>query len=602
MLRHRPPFRPLFVILLVAGCSSSSPIDEPEVTADSALTEDVHFARIALSSHFCGVTDSGSVVCRGDSSHLQIGAAEADGTVFISNTIEVAPASAKVADVSVANGISCLRGQDGRVACWGAPFGTALPTMAQAARRPDPIALPAKANAVRLGSGFDTDFFACALLETGAVSCWGSNRYGSIGDGTVAPRKQPTTPIGLGSAVADLDVGLLSACAVLADGSVRCWGFEHYLSQRIGPNQPMHAITTPTAVPGIPGAAKKIAVRDSGACALSVDGTVACWNEDHAPAIVAGLPSDVVAVESHGATRTCALTATKEAWCWAKDEQASKLAVAGEIVQIVPGKRTCALLVDQTLRCAGAPMIDLAQPSATATTTFAPWAFPADAVVDYRGRPFGAACGTTPARGVRCWGYGAMGTGSFTPGVAKAANITLPERVAELDSGDIACARLESGAVRCWLTEGYEEDRFPAGSDPSKPVEVIPASDGATSIAVARGSVCIVRSASGALYCWGRTAPFRAPGSLPTELASGLRQVVYGFGEYCAITAAGAAVCTSHDGAVRTVVPNGVERLVAHFSRTCAFTTGGQALCWERGGPAVDPGLSPARIDAERER
>ena len=64
----------------------------------------------------------------------------------------------------------------------------------------------------------------CALLSTGAAICWGSNLNGQLGDGTTANRPTPTAVIGLSSDVTAISGGREHTCALLATGAVTCWG------------------------------------------------------------------------------------------------------------------------------------------------------------------------------------------------------------------------------------------------------------------------------------------------------------------------------------------------------------------------------------------
>jgi alpha-tubulin suppressor-like RCC1 family protein len=67
--------------------------------------------------------------------------------------------------------------------------------------------------------------FGCALRDDGAVTCWGSNAFGQVGDGRVEPGASSTP-----SRVAELsDVDEVRsywthACARTSDGDVFCWG------------------------------------------------------------------------------------------------------------------------------------------------------------------------------------------------------------------------------------------------------------------------------------------------------------------------------------------------------------------------------------------
>ncbi|MFN3202882.1 MAG: fibrinogen-related protein [Bradymonadia bacterium] len=74
----------------------------------------------------------------------------------------------------------------------------------------------------------------CALLDDGSVKCWGSNSGGRLGIGTsVGPvgdaagemgDNLPTVNLGTGRTATFLTVGSAHTCAVLDNGRVKCWG------------------------------------------------------------------------------------------------------------------------------------------------------------------------------------------------------------------------------------------------------------------------------------------------------------------------------------------------------------------------------------------
>ena len=37
---------------------------------------------------------------------------------------------------------------------------------------------------------------SCALLDDGTARCWGGNEYGQLGDGTTTPRSEPVEVVG----------------------------------------------------------------------------------------------------------------------------------------------------------------------------------------------------------------------------------------------------------------------------------------------------------------------------------------------------------------------------------------------------------------------
>jgi alpha-tubulin suppressor-like RCC1 family protein len=57
-----------------------------------------------------------------------------------------------------------------------------------------PQAVPGVTSAVGIASGDSHD---CAILEGGAVVCWGSNGFGQLGDGTTVDSSAPVSVVGL---------------------------------------------------------------------------------------------------------------------------------------------------------------------------------------------------------------------------------------------------------------------------------------------------------------------------------------------------------------------------------------------------------------------
>ena len=67
---------------------------------------------------------------------------------------------------------------------------------------------------------------ACALLGDGTVKCWGFNTSGQLGDGTQTQRLTPVTVAGLpgGKTVSAIEGGFAYTCALFTDGTAACWG------------------------------------------------------------------------------------------------------------------------------------------------------------------------------------------------------------------------------------------------------------------------------------------------------------------------------------------------------------------------------------------
>lgn len=183
--------------------------------------------------HTCAVLSTGEVSCWGLGNGGQLG----NGTNANAQTTPTPPISLPggTAAIGVVGGNlhTCALLDRGQVSCWGNNTFGYLGTGDNANRNTPspPINLPAGTTATGLSTG---RAHVCAILTTGGVSCWGLGATGRLGTGNSADRNTPSPPLALpaDTTATALDVGTDHACAVLNTGQISCWGFGN--SGRLG--------------------------------------------------------------------------------------------------------------------------------------------------------------------------------------------------------------------------------------------------------------------------------------------------------------------------------------------------------------------------------
>lgn len=218
---------------------------------------------------------------------------------------------------------SCAITDSGGVECWGnndqgqlgnATFATST--------TPQPVAGLAGVRQV-VGGAQHT----CALLHGGSVSCWGQGGSGQLGNDDPLGQSSnvPVAVTGLSGATA-IAAGGFHNCALLGDGTVRCWGQDGM--GQLGDETPGDYAIAPVAVPGITAAnpATAIAAGEFHTCALLTDDTVQCWGANGSGQLGDGttddraVPTDVAGLPDAGDHPALALTAGNAHTCAVVDE------------------------------------------------------------------------------------------------------------------------------------------------------------------------------------------------------------------------------------------------------------------------------------------
>jgi alpha-tubulin suppressor-like RCC1 family protein len=282
--------------------------DAPGETGDSLIPVNLGAGRTALeisagNTHTCALLDNGKVQCWGGNAYGELGIGNTqtigDNAGEVGNN-SINPAvnlgtNAIAAQIGTGAGFSCARLTDGRVKCWGYGGDGRTGQGHTLSLGDTPTELGDNLPAVDLGSrrvAFDLTVgkrHACALLDNGTVKCWGANELSELGlpdrrSRGDAPGEMgnPLHPVRLGpDALADVEAGSRHTCARFLNGRVKCWGDNSF--GQLG----IQSTNIPTSVEsensyvdlGFDRKAIALTVGNFHTCAVLDGGAAKCWGQ-----------------------------------------------------------------------------------------------------------------------------------------------------------------------------------------------------------------------------------------------------------------------------------------------------------------------------------
>jgi len=257
------------------------PLDEDEsslevATADARSGDPALL--VAAESHNCDIVD-GVVTCWGSNYR---GALGVDYTTEEEYFVPLKQTSIDLGEaaigLSLGSNHTCAVVESGAVYCWGWNRWGALGAETVAEIVNEPVRVAGLSGVISLGGGDD---HACAVLDTGALRCWGRNYSGQLGNGeatdVASNLKVSIENVGGLQDVVQVDGGTSHTCALTAAGEVYCWGSNEFGNLGDGGNTNRQR---PTLVLGLPGPVSEIALGDSHSCALLEDGRMYCWGQN----------------------------------------------------------------------------------------------------------------------------------------------------------------------------------------------------------------------------------------------------------------------------------------------------------------------------------
>lgn len=224
--------------------------------------------------HTCVLEAAGTVRCWGNNSNGELGDGTTTSTSFMTEPRSVNGITDATGVASAAT-YTCALHADGDVSCWGTggPLGNPSP-FEPPHRQLTPAKVAGISNATQISAG---QAHICALLGDGTIECLGQNSSGQLGSSDPNYSAVPVQVGGITDATF-VSAGSHQTCAVLAGGEVECWGGLGGHSAALG-NGSSEGSATPVRVPGIDNAVS-VAVSSSYSqhvCALLDDGSAKCW-------------------------------------------------------------------------------------------------------------------------------------------------------------------------------------------------------------------------------------------------------------------------------------------------------------------------------------
>ena len=265
----------------------------------------------------CSILDDGSVKCWGQNNGGSSGSMVSIGTGRIA--------------VAIAVGFdhACAILDNASLICWGGNSAGQLgdgTTTTASSSSPVSVDLGVGRTAAAIATGSS---HTCAILDNASLKCWGSNSHGQLGDGTTTDSSAPVSvDVGAGRYAVAISGGRYQSCAILDDGSVKCWGYNGYGG--LGDGTYTNSDSPATNVDlGTGRTAVSIATGYYHTCVVLDDASLKCWgygnngelgdgstSSSNTPVHVTFEVGRLVLAIAHGSTHTCVMLDNMSVQCW----------------------------------------------------------------------------------------------------------------------------------------------------------------------------------------------------------------------------------------------------------------------------------------------
>jgi alpha-tubulin suppressor-like RCC1 family protein len=238
------------------------------------VASDEHFVDITCGSyHACGATAGGTAYCWGDENSGKLGnGAEWDGYAEPQPTPLPVVGGHSFVSISAAYNHTCAVTAEGKAYCWGSNRYGQLGNGEGSGVYTSPVAAVSERSfkIVRAGS----HDFTCGVTLDDTLLCWGHNDLSQLGRGTDTKEELiPESPVGLSTAIA-VDGAWAHTCAIATDGSAYCWG-QCARCGKLGDGQFASSMVPVPVAGGL--TFKSIDTGGDTSCGVTVDDRGYCW-------------------------------------------------------------------------------------------------------------------------------------------------------------------------------------------------------------------------------------------------------------------------------------------------------------------------------------
>jgi|GEM_PF-3889605 len=264
-----------------SGSGTPNNVPLPVFTLSSGVKQVV-----AGISHTCALLDSGEVKCWGSNQYGQLGNLINSGTTLANNVpITVTGLATGVATIAAGGTHTCALLNTGDIQCWGLnSYGQLGRTVNNGNNNPNPVPASIRTPIANAGSLHGGYYHTCALVNTtGELRCWGYNYFGQVGvntgTGTTTPIVDSVVVTNLSSGVIAVALGSYHSCALLNTGAPLCWGYNLYgqTGSTLNSGSGTNPTPTPQNVQTLSSGVSEISTGENTSCALLGNGSMKCW-------------------------------------------------------------------------------------------------------------------------------------------------------------------------------------------------------------------------------------------------------------------------------------------------------------------------------------